>query len=121
MFGIGGMNPKNMEKMMKQLGMNTVAIDADEVIIRCKNKEIVISNPSVQKISIAGQESFQITGISEEKAIGAEGTEAKQKFSEDDVQLVMEKTKCTKKQAIQALQETGNIAEAIMHLQNKQI
>ncbi len=112
MFGMGGMNPKNMEKIMKQLGMQTTSIDAEEVIIKCKDKNIVISNPGIQKISISGQESFQITGnVSEASA------EEKEKYSDADIELVMEKTGCPREKAIEALEETGDIAEAIMKLE----
>ncbi|MCK4335848.1 MAG: nascent polypeptide-associated complex protein, partial [Candidatus Aenigmarchaeota archaeon] len=55
-------NPKQMERMMKQMGMQMSQIDAEEVIIKTPDKEIVISNPQVSKVKAMGQETFQITG-----------------------------------------------------------
>ncbi len=67
--GLGGLNPKKMQAMMKQLGMNQEEIDASKVIIeKIDNTKIIIENPSVSKVSVQGQESFQISGdIREEK------------------------------------------------------
>ena len=94
---------------MKQMGMQQDEIDASNVIInKTDGSKIVINNPSVTKITMQGQESFQVTGdVSESEA---------EKFSEDDIKLVMEKTSCTKEEATEALKETEDIAEAILKL-----
>lgn len=102
-------NPKQMEKMMKKMGMKSEQIEADEVIIRSSGKEIKIKNPQVQKIGMMGQESFQISGDIEETA--SEG------FTDDDVQFVMDQTECTEEDARAMIKETGDIAEAILKLQ----
>lgn len=101
-------NQKQMERMMKQMGMKTEHIPAEEVIIRTPDKEIVISRPDVAKVNMMGQETFQISGtVSEREAA---------KFSADDVRMVMEQTGATAEQARQALADTGDIAEAILRL-----
>jgi nascent polypeptide-associated complex subunit alpha len=101
------LNPKKMQAVMKQLGMNQEDIPASRVVIeKHDNNKIIIQNPSVTKIKIQGQESFQITGEVEEP----------EKFSEDDIEVVMEKTKCNKEQAKKVLEETGDLAEAILKL-----
>lgn len=106
---IPGVNPKQMQAMMKQMGMSQTEIPSSKVIIEKEDGEkLVINNPSVMKIKIGGQESFQITGdISEESG---------EKFSESDVKVVMEKTNCSEKEAQKALEETGDLADAIMKL-----
>ena len=106
----GGINPKKMQAMMKQMGMNQEEIPATKVIIEKEdNSKIIIENPSVTKITMQGQESFQITGeITEETA--------KVEISEEDIKTVIEKTGCSKKQAKQALEKTGDLAEAILEL-----
>lgn len=99
---------KDMAKMMKQIGMNMVDVPALEVIIRGPQKDIIIKNPQISKISIQGQTTFQVVG---------EPTEiTKEKFSSEDVDLVVMQTGATEAQAKQALEETGDIAEAIMKL-----
>ena len=56
-----------------------------------------------------GQVSWQITGEEHE--------ESTEKFSDSDVELVMEKTSKSKEEVITALEESdGDIAEAIMNL-----
>ncbi|MDD5012280.1 MAG: nascent polypeptide-associated complex protein [Candidatus Nanoarchaeia archaeon] len=102
-----GINPKQMQAVMKQMGMSQQEIPASKVIIEKEDgNKIVINNPSVTKIKMSGQESFQITGdISEESG-----------FSDDDVKVVMEKTNCSEDEAKSALEETGDLAEAILKL-----
>ncbi len=59
---IPGINPKQLKQAMKQLGMKQEEIDAKEVIIKTSEKQLVIKNPSVVRINMMGQDSFQITG-----------------------------------------------------------
>lgn len=107
---MGGINPKQMQAMMKQMGIDQQEIDATRVTIeKSDGSKIVVDNPSVQKISMKGQASFQVAGEIRE--------EAGEAFSEDDVKLVAEKTSSSEDKARAALEETGgDIAEAIMKL-----
>ncbi len=107
------MNPRQMEKMMRQMGIKNENIEADEVIIRCADKEIIISNPAVQKVNMMGQDSYQISGEISERNIDEDAP----KFTDDDIQMVMDQTNCSKDEAEDALKETGgDIAEAILIL-----
>jgi len=104
-----GMNPKQMKSMMKQMGMQMVEIDAIEVVIKCADKEIVISNPQVSKVKAMGNETFQIVGDVSERSPETE------KFTDDDVKMVAEQGGVSEDDARTALEETdGDIAEAIM-------
>jgi nascent polypeptide-associated complex subunit alpha len=102
-----GINPKQMQAVMKQMGMSQTEIPSAKVIIEKEDgNKIIINNPSVMKIKMQGQESFQVSGdISEESS-----------FSENDVKVVMEKTNCPEEEARNALEETGDLAEAIIKL-----
>ena len=106
----GGLDPKKMQAMMKQMGIAQEEIDASKVVIeKNDNTQIIIENPSVTKIKMQGQETFQIAGeISEQSA--------EIRVSEEDIQTVMEKTSCTKEQAKESLEKTGDLAEAILKL-----
>jgi len=106
---IPGINPKQMQAVMKQMGMSQLDIPSSRVIIEKEDGgKLIINNPSVAKIKMQGQESFQISGdVSEESG---------EKFSEEDVKVVMEKTNCSEKEAKKALEETGDLADAIMKL-----
>ncbi len=107
--GLGGLDPKKMRAMMKQMGINQEDIDAKRVIIEKEDSKIVIDNPNVQKIVMQGQESWQITGEAHEEGL-EEG------IKEEDVELVAEKTGKNKEEALRALEKTGDIAEAIVKL-----
>lgn len=95
---------------MKQMGMQQDEIDASNVIInKTDGSKIVINNPSVTKITMQGQETFQIAGeISKEaEEIG---------ISEEDIKTVMEKTNCSEEEAKAALEKTGDLTDAILEL-----
>ncbi|MFA5020020.1 MAG: nascent polypeptide-associated complex protein [Candidatus Pacearchaeota archaeon] len=106
-----GINPAKMKQMMKQMGISQEEIDALRVIIEKSDGKIIIENPSVVKINMSGNESFQISGdISEESGAGEEG------FSDEDIELIINKTGKSKDEVIESLAKTGDIAETIMEL-----
>jgi len=103
------LDPKKMKSVMKQMGMAQEDIDASKVVIeKTDGSNIVISNPSVAKIKMQGQESFQISGDVSEAAAEV--------YTEKDVKTVMEKAGCERDEAIKVLEETGDLAEAILKL-----
>jgi nascent polypeptide-associated complex subunit alpha len=108
--GLGGMDPKKMAGMMKKLGIKQDVIDdVVRVVIERESGKIVIESPSVTKVEMQGQETWQIMGDAHEEA-GSEVSEA-------DIQLVMEKTGKNEEDAKRALEEAnGDIAEAIVKL-----
>ncbi len=109
------MNPRKMQQMMKKMGMQQQEIPAIEVIIKTEDKEIVITEPSVSKVNMMGQETFQISGQIHEREISSEPN-----ISEDDVKTVMEQAECSEDEAKQALEETsGDLAEAILKLKKQ--
>ena len=111
-----GMNPKQLKQMqrsMKQMGMDMKDIKgATEVIIKFKDKEIVITNPKVNLMDFMGQKTYQITGKPKERKIETEIV-----VPDEDVELVSAQTGVSKEKALNALKETnGDLAEAIMRL-----
>ncbi|MCX8194898.1 MAG: nascent polypeptide-associated complex protein [Candidatus Micrarchaeota archaeon] len=109
--GVGGMNPKQMAKMMAQMGIKTEELDSSKVTIELKDgTRLVVFEPSVMQIEIQGQRSFQVSGKVQEEKDAAE----------EDIKLVMEQAGCSREEAINALRETGgDIAEAILRLKNE--
>jgi len=105
--GLGGMNPKKMQAMMKQLGIKQEEIDAKRVVIERDSGNIVIENPSISKVEMQGNETWQISGDVREEEVG---------ISEEDIKLVAEKTGKSKEDAKKTLEETEDIAEAILKL-----
>ncbi|MFO7710258.1 MAG: nascent polypeptide-associated complex protein [Candidatus Woesearchaeota archaeon] len=107
-----GMNQRKMNQMMKKMGVSQNEIDAQEVIIRTGEKELVFNNPQVTKVNMMGQETYQVIGEPEER-------ELKPEISEEDVQTVMEQAQVEEADARKALEETGgDLAEAILNLTN---
>ncbi len=105
-----GMNSRQAKQMMRRMGIKQEELDATQVIIKLQDKELVINEPSVSKVNMQGQETFQITGESRE--------ESRQAYSEDDVKMVIEKTNKPADAVREALEKSnGDIAEAILELQ----
>ena len=112
---IPGINPRDMQNAMKRLGIKQEEIDAQEVIIKTPDSEIVIHNPQVSKVNMMGQESLQIVGDIEEVE-----KQTQPEISSDDIETVIDQTSCTKEEAVQAIEEAnGNLAEAIIKLQSR--
>jgi nascent polypeptide-associated complex subunit alpha len=102
-------NPRQMKKMMRQMGMEMAELDAREVIIKLADREIIIEEPSVSVVTAMNQKTYQITGTEREK----------QSIPEDDVKLVSEQANVTEEKAKEALEKTGgDLAEAIVLLGN---
>ena len=76
MLPSAGMNPKQLKQMqraMKQMGMDMKDVKGvTEVIIKFKSKELVITNPKVNLMNFMGQDTYQISGKSKERAIETE-------------------------------------------------
>ena len=99
------MNPKLMKQAMQKMGIKQVELDAEEVIIKLKDKNLVIKNPSVSKINMQSHETFQITGDASEES-----------SNEEDIKTVMDQTECSEEEAKSALEKYDDIAEAILIL-----
>jgi nascent polypeptide-associated complex subunit alpha len=106
-----GVDPKQMQGMLKKMGISQEEIDALRVIIeKSDGNKIIIENPSVTKIKMQGQETFQIAGdISEESQ--------EEETSEEDIQTIIDKTGVSKKKAKETLEKNeGDLAETILEL-----
>ena len=110
MFGIGKMDPKKIQEIMKKMNMNVRDIIAEEVIIKCRDRNIIISKPEVMVIDMSGKEVYQISGVVSEA----------DRLSEEDIKLIMKKTGKDRKTVVQKLEELNNdLAKTIMELKKK--
>ena len=104
-------NPRDMQRAMQRMGIKQEEIDAEEVIIKCSDKEIIIKNPHVLKVDMMGEKNFQVSGQIHERAIS--------KITEDDIDTVIEQTNVSREKAKEALEENkGNLAAAILSLKS---
>ena len=105
----GGMNPAKMQGMMKKMGISQTELPVRKVIFEMDDGNLVIEDPAVVKIMMQGQESYQVTGEAVE-----ENTES---FSDEDVEMVVEKSGKSIEEVKAALENAeGDIAEAIISL-----
>ncbi|AZH25878.1 nascent polypeptide-associated complex protein [Haloplanus aerogenes] len=132
MFGGGGMNPRKMKQMMKQMGIDVTELDAEEVVIRTADEELVFSDVQVTRMDAQGQETYQVVGEPEVREAGEaagavesadEADEADESgdddaIPEDDVELVATRAGASKSDAREALEaEDGDLAAAIARLE----
>ncbi len=122
----GPRNARQMQMMMRRLGMTSEPLDGvEEVIVRTKKVDHVFRAPEVTIISVQGVTTYQIVGNPETRPrtaspAGPSGTipaepPAPTGPPEEDVRLVMEQGGVERAEAIQALSATnGEPAEAIM-------
>jgi nascent polypeptide-associated complex subunit alpha len=105
----GGVNPAQMKGMMKKMGISQEELPVQRVVFEMKDGNLVVEDPSVMRVKMQGQESFQVSGeVSEEE---------EEVFSEDDVKMVVKQTGKTAEEVREALgKANGDIAVAIMSL-----
>ena len=106
--GLGKMNPKQMQGMMRQLGIKSEELPAERVIIELTDKKIIIENPSVSAIDMQGKKTYTVMGEEREERKG---------IPEEDIKMVAEQASVSEEEAKKALEESsGDIAEAIVKL-----
>jgi len=126
------MDPRKMKQMMNQMGIDLTEIDAEEVIIRTADEELVFDDADVQRMDAQGQQTYQVVGDPDPRPRGAdagtagdasEATEADEadeepEIPESDVEIVAGRTGASNEDAREALRETGgDLAAAVEHLE----
>ena len=119
MPGMRGVNPRQMKQAMKRLGITTEELkDVEEVIIRTKSKEYVLTDAAVTLMDMQGQKTFQVMGeaVIRDRQEGP-AKPAEPPIPEEDIELVMGQTGCDRERAIKALKDSGGQpAEAILSI-----
>ena len=115
------LNQREMQRMMKKAGISMDTVDgAVKVEIHLDNGQmIVINNPVINKVDVAGQTTFQVVGSDiTEQSIESEEKEVE--ILEEDITLVSQQTGVDIDTAKNALEMTsGDLAQAIMLLKNR--
>lgn len=133
--GGGGLDPRKMEQMMKQMGIDTEEIDAEEILIRTGDgEELVFTDAEVTRIDAQGQQTYQIVGKPEtresgsgagagdETAIedGEERGSADSAVESQDVEIVAMRTGASEEDARAALEDAGgDLAAAVEQLESE--
>jgi len=106
-LNMGGLDPRKINSMMKQMGISNKELPAKKVTIELEDGiTLVIDEPGVTEITMQGQKSYQVTGDAVEQK--------KLTISDEDIELVANEAKISKEKAKELLEKTnGDIAEAI--------
>ncbi|MEF8783784.1 MAG: nascent polypeptide-associated complex protein [Haloarculaceae archaeon] len=122
--GGGGLNPSKMKQMMEQMGIDIEDIDAEEVVIRTSEGDLVFSDAEVQRMDAQGQATYQIVGSPERREPGETSTDDEETGGGDagipqaDVELVAGRTGASEDRAREALDaEDGDLAAAVERLE----
>ena len=116
--GRGGMSPKKMKGMLKNMGIDIDELEGvKEVVIRMEDKEIFFENPTVAIMDAHGQRTYQVSGDAQERSISGKEVEQPLVIPDTDIELVVAQTGVEAEQARAALIEAkGDIAAAILNL-----
>lgn len=125
--GGGGLNPRKMQQMMEQMGIDLDELEAESVVIRlADDTELYFESPDVTKMDARGQQTFQIVGeptsrestadSTQSEADGADG--ADDDIPEADIEIVAQRTGVSEAEARTALEAAdGDLAAAIDRLE----
>jgi len=127
--GGGGLDPQKMQQMMKQMGIDIDEIDAEEVIIRTAEEDLVFTDADVQRMDAQGQETYNVVGSPDHRPRGEGGDaggsadtaesddEDDGAIPQEDVEMVAERAGVSEAEAREALEATdGMPLDAIQHL-----
>ena len=96
----------DMRALARQL--KTKQLSPDQVIFDFGGEKWIFDSPKVVEANMMGNVVFQVMG---KYSVMANESE--------DLDLIMEKTGCTKETAKKTLSEHSDVAEAILHIMNK--
>jgi nascent polypeptide-associated complex subunit alpha len=127
MFGGGGMNPRKMKQMMKQMGIDLEELDVEEVVIRTEDTELVFDDAQVTVMDAQGERTYQVVGDPEERPRGGDAgaveagdadADGDGGIPESDVGIVAQRAGVSEADARAALEaEDGDLAAAIARLE----
>mgnify|MGYP000574973983 CR=1 FL=1 len=124
--GGGGLNPRKMEQMMEQMGIDMEDIDAEEVIIRTSEEKLVFTDAEVQLMEAQGQKTYQVVGEPESQPLEGGDSAGEASADEDtggafdaqDVEIVAQRGGVSEDEARDALEDNdGDLAAAVADLE----
>jgi len=128
------MNPRKMQQMMEQMGIDVTEIDAESVTITTNDGEqLVFDAPEITRMDAQGTQTYQIVGEpDQQEAAGAAGAvesgdaggsddgdaSGDDEIPESDIKLVASQTGVSPSEAREALEAAdGEPAAAISRLE----
>jgi nascent polypeptide-associated complex subunit alpha len=116
--GMGKVSPKQMERLMRRMGMQVKEIpQVREVIIKTAETNWIFKAPQVTILHTPSGDIYQLSGAKPQ--IVEKEEEGEEEVKEEDIKLVMEQAKVSEEKAREALKANkGDIAKAIINLSN---
>jgi nascent polypeptide-associated complex subunit alpha len=129
--GGGGLNSRKMQQMMEQMGIDIEELDAEEVIIRTADEELVFTDADVQRMGAQGQETYNVVGSPERRDRGADTAGAVESgddesgddegddgIPQEDIEMVANEAGVSEDEAREALEAVGGMPlDAIQRLE----
>jgi len=108
------LSPREAKRLMQRMGMELEPIEgAKEVIIKLEGRSLIIKEPQVSVVRMAGRAIYQVVG----EAIEVTSHEEELVIPDEDVQLVASQAGVSLEEARKALKESGgDLARAILLL-----
>tara|TARA_B100001013_G_scaffold162365_1_gene97101 strand:+ start:49 stop:387 length:339 start_codon:yes stop_codon:yes gene_type:complete len=108
-----GMDNRQTRRMLEKMGMNLEEVpNVEEVIIKTKERDLIIKEPQVSQIKSKAMNMFQIIGNDTEEI-----EKEIPSYKEEDILLVSQQANVSPEEAQRALEETnGDLAQAILKL-----
>jgi nascent polypeptide-associated complex subunit alpha len=124
--GGGGLNSRKMQQMMEQMGIDIEELDAEEVIIRTADEELVFTDADVQRMGAQGQETYNVVGSPERRdrdadtagAVESGDDEGDDGIPQEDIEMVANEAGVSEDEAREALEAVGGMPlDAIQRLE----
>ena len=127
--GGGGLDPRKMKQMMKQMGIDVDELDAEEVVItKSDGEQLVFDDPDITVMDARGQQTYQVVGEPTTREADAGGASAVEsgddegaggdEIPDEDVEIVAGRTGASEEDAREALEATGgDLAAAVERLE----
>lgn len=110
------LSPREAKRLMQRMGMELEPIEgAKEVVIKLEGRSLVIKEPQVSVVKMAGHAIYQVVGEAVEVMSHEEPV-----IPDEDVQLVASQAGVSFEEARNALKESeGDLARAILLLKTR--
>ncbi len=113
-------NPRDLEKILKRMGVKVEEVDVAYVEFKLKTGEVLrINNPTVALMKMPNKTLLYQVQTSEASVqkITPERRPAEYQPSEEDIAVVVEQTGASREEAAEALRETGgDLVQAVVKL-----
>lgn len=110
------LSPREVRRLMERMGVSVEPLsEVVEVVFKTPSRNLLIKNPQVSVVRMAGQTMYQVTGDLIEEAVTSQTEQLT--IPEEDVQLVAAQAGVSIESARKALEATkGDLARAILML-----